>query len=383
MNTSFNNTHIQYDLFSDFKELLQHYLKFDNLLLLSDANTAAAYHIYNLPVLIGRHICLFTVPKATLKAAKDLGEIAKDYDAIIAVGSGSINDLAKYGAYHAGIPYVIIASAPSMNGYLSANSSLYDNGIKQTFKSMAPRALFADLKVLKDAPKTLIASGVGDVLCRSSVQFDMMVSHYLTGSDYPTEIFDNMIIFENKLLAKLDSNNDFVAELMDCLIYGGIAMQEYGNSAPASQSEHMLVHLLEMLDSDAADLYHHGQLVGASSLMMMQLQNKFLQSDIKDINLKNFNKCGLGKYFSKDLMQKWEKEYNEKLEKFNKDADLGKLKDELNKYPKITVEKLVDYLAKVVCEIDLNNMGFDAEKQSMALYNAAFTRGRFTILDLI
>ena len=44
---------------------------------------------------------------------------------------------------------------------------------------------------------------------------------------------------------------------------------------------------------------------------------------------------------------------------------------------------MAHYLRHVGCEVDLSNMGFDQQQQSIALYNAAFTRGRFTILDLI
>ena len=378
----FNNVYIQHDLFGSLKELLERHVMTDNLLLVSDANTAFAYVLYNLPVLVKKHVCLFALPKVTLKAAKDLGNIAKDYDAIIAVGSGSISDLAKYAAYHAGIPYVMLASAPSMNGYLSGNASLYDHGIKQSFSAMPPRALFADLGVLQNAPKEMIAAGVGDVLCRSSVQFDMLLSHHLTGSKYPSEIFAQMLELEGKLLAKIDASEDFVQELMDCLLYGGVAMKEFGSSAPASQSEHMLVHMLEMLDEETAQQFYHGQLVGAASVMMLQMQNQLLQQNILPAQLKPFAQCGLSPYFDSELLQKWNDEYQAKIATFN-NVDWKEMKNILQNCPRLSVEQMAYYLRKVGCEVDLSNMGFEQQQQSIALYNAAFTRGRFTILDLI
>src|SRR5690606_24167000 len=43
-------------------------------------------------------------------------ERAKDAQALIAVGSGTINDLCKLASYRLGIPYAVFATAPSMNG---------------------------------------------------------------------------------------------------------------------------------------------------------------------------------------------------------------------------------------------------------------------------
>ncbi len=381
----FNNIYIQDDLFANLAELLGKHINVDNLLLLSDANTSAAYHLYDLPVLVKRHVCLFAVPKVTLKAAKDLGNIARNYDAILAVGSGSINDLAKYAAFYAGVPYVIIASAPSMNGYLSGNASLYDGGIKQSYAALPPRALFADLGVLQNAPKPLIAAGVGDVLCRSSVQYDMLFAHYITASDYPSEIFAQMLALEQILLQKIDAGEDYVQALMDCLIYGGVAMQQYGSSAPASQSEHMLVHLLEMLEPDVAELFHHGQLVGAASIMMLQLQRNYNFAELKNkFNTDKFDAdSALAQHFDCELLQQWRAEHEIKLANINVDVDVAKIQAELQKCNILTANELANYLQKIGGEINFTQMGFAENMQQIALYNSAFTRARFTILDLI
>lgn len=42
--------------------------------------------------------------------------IPAETDLVIAVGSGTINDLSRYMAYKLNIPYVIVATAPSMDG---------------------------------------------------------------------------------------------------------------------------------------------------------------------------------------------------------------------------------------------------------------------------
>ena len=45
-------------------------------------------------------------------------------DAVIAVGSGVINDISKIVANASGKTYIVVATAPSMDGYASATSSI-------------------------------------------------------------------------------------------------------------------------------------------------------------------------------------------------------------------------------------------------------------------
>ena len=53
-------------------------------------------------------------------------------DALVAVGSGTINDLCKYAAAQDGKPYAVFATAPSMNGYTSKNAAITVDGHKKS-----------------------------------------------------------------------------------------------------------------------------------------------------------------------------------------------------------------------------------------------------------
>ena len=53
-----------------------------------------------------------------------------DCDVVIGVGSGVINDISKIVANVAGKPYIIVGTAPSMDGYASATSSMTRDGLK-------------------------------------------------------------------------------------------------------------------------------------------------------------------------------------------------------------------------------------------------------------
>ncbi|MBQ8311547.1 MAG: iron-containing alcohol dehydrogenase [Clostridia bacterium] len=49
--------------------------------------------------------------------------MALDSDLILAVGSGTINDICRYVSAIAKIPYCIVGTAPSMDGYISGSSA--------------------------------------------------------------------------------------------------------------------------------------------------------------------------------------------------------------------------------------------------------------------
>jgi glycerol-1-phosphate dehydrogenase [NAD(P)+] len=105
-------------------------------------------------------------------------------DALVAVGSGTINDLCKSAAAQDGKPYAVFATAPSMNGYTSTNAAITVDGHKKSLAAAAPVGVFMDLAVLSAAPARMIRAGLGDSLCRSTAQADWLLSHHLLGTTY-------------------------------------------------------------------------------------------------------------------------------------------------------------------------------------------------------
>ena len=85
----------------------------------------------------------------------------------VAVGSGTINDLTKLAAHRLGRPYLVVATAASMDGYTAYGASITANGSKQTFDCPAPRAVLADLEVIAGAPGGMNASGYADLLAKN------------------------------------------------------------------------------------------------------------------------------------------------------------------------------------------------------------------------
>src|SRR5574338_981116 len=70
---------------------------------------------------------------------------------VIAVGSGTLNDLTKLVAFRHGCPQAVFATAPSMNGYTSLSASITSDGIKRSVRTRTPVGVFCDLRVFAAA----------------------------------------------------------------------------------------------------------------------------------------------------------------------------------------------------------------------------------------
>ena len=70
-------------------------------------------------------------------------------DIIICLGSGVLNDISKILSKMTGNPYIIVATAPSMDGYASASSSMSMDGVKVSLNSRCPNVVIGDIDILK------------------------------------------------------------------------------------------------------------------------------------------------------------------------------------------------------------------------------------------
>ena len=104
-----------------------------------------------------------------------------DTDLIIGVGSGVINDLCKHVSFISKLPYYIVATAPSMDGYASKGAALILDGMKVTLNADVPKAIIADVNVLKNSPFDMIQSGYGDIIGKYSCLNDWKLSHVVNG----------------------------------------------------------------------------------------------------------------------------------------------------------------------------------------------------------
>ena len=103
----------------------------------------------------------------------------------VAVGSGVVNDLTKRAAGELGLPYLTVGTAASVDGYSSFGAALRSpEGAKQTYPCPAPRAIVADLDVMRTAPKWMAASGFADLMAKVPAGADWILAYELGASEW-------------------------------------------------------------------------------------------------------------------------------------------------------------------------------------------------------
>jgi len=210
-----------------------------------------------------------------------LAALPANIDAVVAVGSGTINDLSKMVAFERKIPQLVFATAPSMNGYTSVSASITSEGLKRSYRVKTPVAAFFDLGVLAAAPARLIRAGLGDSVCRPTAQADWLLAHLLLDREYREAPFallagDEPALFE-QAPSLLAGDLTAMRHLARTLVLSGFGMTLAGGSFPASQGEHLISHYLEMMAPPGQSIGYHGEQIGVCTLEMARLQQRMLE----------------------------------------------------------------------------------------------------------
>ena len=221
-------------------------------------------------------------PYADLATVDALRARTTAAEALIAVGSGTLNDVCKYLAHQSGRPYAVFATAPSMNGYVTATASLARDGIKVSLPARPPAAALFDLAVLRQAPARLIRAGIGDSLCRTTAQTDWLLGHCLRNAPYSEAPYLLQIEDEAYLLshAAAIAGGDLagVAALTRLLVLAGLGMVLVGGSQPASMGEHLISHYVDAMARPHPGSLH-GEQVGVATLTVSRIQHALLQAE--------------------------------------------------------------------------------------------------------
>lgn len=202
---------------------------------------------------------------------------------LIAIGTGTLNDLSRFCATRMKIPYCVVGTAPSMDGFASKVIPITFAGLKLTYSGIAPEFIIGDLDVLAASPLKLMAAGFGDIIGKVPARLDWLFGHMIFNEDMCGEIEGLVNSAVEKCIESAPQlphrTYEAVKGVMDALTLSGIAMQMQNNSRPASGAEHQIAHFLEMRDGDynRPDAYH-GAKVGITTFIVMRLYEKFFEA---------------------------------------------------------------------------------------------------------
>lgn len=205
--------------------------------------------------------------------ARVLELMDSDIELLIAVGSGTIHDIARFCAHERKIKFISVPTAASVDGFCSTVAAMTWYGYKKTMTAVAPEIVIADTDIIKNAPFELVKSGVGDIMAKYTALADWEIANVLSGEYLCQRIYDMMRSAADTAMSSVPGliKGDAKAyeDVTYALIMSGLAMQMIGNSRPASGCEHHISHMIEMCPAgiDVAFSAMHGEKTGVGSII--------------------------------------------------------------------------------------------------------------------
>jgi len=209
-------------------------------------------------------------------------------DSLFSVGSGVITDLTRYVASRTGREFVSVPTAASMDGYASGVAVMEFEGMKTSFVSKPPVAIFAEPHTIADAPRDMTRAGIGDLLGKASARTDWVASHALYGEYLcpvvEQSVTDSYVYAASHVGDILEGSTEVVAGFLNGLVQSGIAIALVGNSRPASGCEHQVSHFWDLLAANGWRPHEpHGLQVGYATHFAMGLQSYAFGGGVRDL----------------------------------------------------------------------------------------------------
>ena len=218
-------------------------------------------------------------PVADEKTCAVAAEGTAQADYVLAVGAGTLNDIAKYTTFLSGKKCGVLATAASMDGFTSGVTPLIKKGFKITENAHTVSDILIDLDILCAAPKIMTGAGAGDILAKFCCLTDWKMSSLLNGETYDERAASLMRVALGQCVENMPSvqkcGKEGVDALMRALLISGYAMVIAGNSRPASGAEHHMSHFLEMdFLRRGKPIPLHGVKVGLGTLVSLRMYER-------------------------------------------------------------------------------------------------------------
>lgn len=322
----------------------------------------------------------------------------------VAVGSGTINDLTKLASGQLGQKYAVVGTAASMDGYSGFGAPMSSEGVKVTMPCPAPLVVIIDLDVAAAAPRSMVASGYGDLSAKIPGGADWILSDAVGLDPIDPLAWELVQSGVADALSRPDAlaagDAEAYAGLVSGLVLSGLAMQVYRGTRPASGAEHYFSHLWE-LDHVGADLdppLSHGAKVAIGTLAMSAFYERFLLRDLAALDIDaavaswapwELVEADIRSRFTGALADHAVAETKVKY------VDGAGLRDRLQRFvstwdtlrPRITAQlvparTLQEMLRAAGAPADPEDIGLTAAHVRATFPQAMYYRSRYTVLDL-
>lgn len=309
---------------------------------------------------------------------------------LIAAGGGVLTDTGKYiGFTHGGIPVIVVPTAASVDGFAADSSVMTFRHFKHPLTTQAAVAIVADTAVLAKAPYRLTASGLGDLLGKYIALADWRFANLVGGEPLCERIYQMVEDAVKEAMSVIDKvakqDEDALGALMYALILSGLTIQMWGNSRPASGSEHHISHLWELNILHPTNNGLHGEMVGVGTIVCKQIYEKIFESvgDQPEKFIKEYKGMDLAllKRYYGDVFDELMK-YNDPDETTFVDRDKmiqswGKIREIYGQMP--SSEEMLRLFESCGMKSTLASVGVDSSLLPVSIQIGPYVRGRLTL----
>lgn len=213
---------------------------------------------------------------ARVEQVREVEALLADVDGVLAVGTGSVNDICRVASHECNKAFAIFATAPSMDGFASDTAPIIENNFKSSWVAEQPSVILADTKILAKAPVALKAAGFGDMIAKYIGILDWRIANLLIDEYYCPAVAEITMQGLRRVVALADrvatEDEEAAGSIMEGLILSGLGMKLATSSRPASGAEHVVSHYWECHKlADGVWPGYHGTKVGVASLLITRI----------------------------------------------------------------------------------------------------------------
>ena len=198
---------------------------------------------------------------------------------VYAVGGGLTADAAKYLAAKLNLSLVVLPTALSVDAFITAASGIRRDGCVYYIETKVPERLILDLGTIANAPASIRAAGITDVMSIATGSWDWKFAHEQgknpPGMEFIPWVYENAQSILNGVMDCAEAagrgDKDGLKTLYDCLAMEVQLCNQVGHARPEEGSEHYFAYAVE---NEMGHGLPHGDLVGPGILLFAKLQGQ-------------------------------------------------------------------------------------------------------------
>lgn len=329
--------------------------------------------------------------------------IQPETEFLICVGSGSLTDTTRVNATRTKLPFVSVGTAPSMDGYTSVVAPLLLKGVKIHRAGVCPEIIVCDIDVLRTAPLSMVAGGVGDVLGKYIAKADWKIGNIINDEPYCDVCGEIVTDAVNKLVDNAEEiasrTEKGIQILIEALLLAGVTIMIVGNTRAVASVEHNIAHYWDMVQLTRGNQPpKHGSSVGVATLLVWPIFQRFAKEDLSrldlaDIRARSISREDRVKWMLKTygeeggvtIMEEnegdfltWEEQERRIKRAQDRFADIRAVIEELPSY-----DRILNAMKVLQAHLTPEEEGIDEELLNISMHCAKDYRTRYTLFKTL